>query len=356
MRAFTAKHYFRAFIALLLAAQTSPLSGHALIIDGKEVEDIYAYIVKTLDEEAQLQEEYQTQVERNPAYAGYRPYTYSSLRHLSTEDLVYGAMQGGMTARRELGPEAASAEVAARAEANINRVMELFPMLAKDFNTGEVLLKRMVGTGRLDYFQLYLLKRSRPGHANDSLFAAFWREEVQRNQVAYRKVLEEICDSAFSQTESLQYAIPFYAEIVEQEYRAAFERDAGVTAMLAEGIPNLTPHAVLSDPALRARLANAAALESKTRELVFARKRFEAQLDPNMARAPHIVAMVEDFLDKFDKENPSVREYAEQMADKLPVAPIPLTAMPEPEPEESPESEASKPDVPKIGIPTLQGF
>lgn len=356
MRAFPAKHCLRAFVVLLLAWLTFPSLGHALIIDGKEVEDIYAYIVKTLDEEAKLQEEYQTQVERNPAYAGYRPYTYSSLRHLSTEDLVYGAVQGGMTARRELGPDAAVEEVAARAEANINRVMELFPMLAKDFNTGEVLLKRMVGTGRLDYFQLYLLKRSRPGFANDSLFSAFWREEVQRNAAAYRKVLEDICDSAFSQTQALEYAIPFYAQIVEQQFRAAFERDAGVVAMIAEGIPNLTPHTALTDPALRARLANSAALQSRTRELVFARKRFEAQLDPNMTRAPHILAMVKELLDKFDQENPSVREYAEEMADKLPVAPIPLTSMPEPEPEESPESDASKPDVPKIGIPTLQGF
>lgn len=347
--------FLTAGAALACLALSPSFSAHALIIDGKEVEDVYAYIIKMLDEEAKLQEQYRIELDQNPAFSGYRPYTYSTLRHLSTEDLIYGALQGGLTAVRELGPNAAPELVAARAEANISRIMEMFPMLSKDFTTGTLLLQRMIGSGRMDHFQLYLLKRIRPGFANDSLFASFWREELKRNRSALLETLGQICDSAFADPAALEYALPIYAHTVEEAYWEKYHEDPDVARLIATGHEGLKPHELLASPELRSEVKRIDALEKRTRELGLTRTRLVNQLDPNMNRPECIRTLAQGLLETFDAKHPTVKD-----APLTGIMPAPLPAS-EPASEPAPaaveeKDDSAAPAAPRIGIPTLKGF
>lgn len=346
--------FLTAGVALACLALTPPFSAHALIIDGKEVEDVYAYIIKMLDEEAKLQEEYRIELDQNPAFSGYRPYTYSTLRHLSTEDLIYGALQGGLTAVRELGPNAAPELVAAQAEANISRVMEMFPMLSKDFTTGALLLKRMIGTGRMDHFQLYLLRRIRPGYANDSLFASFWREELKRNRSALVETLGQICDSAFADPAALEYALPIYAQTVEEIYWEKYHADPDVARLLSTGHEGLLPHELLASPELRAEVKRIDALEKRTQELGMTRARLANQLDPNLNRPARIREVAQGLLDEFDAKHPTVKHVPS--AGVIPAPPPVTESTPDAPPAAEEETDSATPAAPRIGIPTLKGF
>jgi len=346
--------YLKMSIALALLVLCLSLPAHALIIDGKEVEDVYAYIIKMLDEEAKLQEDYRIELGQNPAFPGYRPYPYSPLRHLTTEDLIYGALQGGLTAVRELGPNAAPELVAAQAEANISRVMEMFPMLSKDFTTGSLLLKRMIGSGRMDHFQLYLLKRIRPGYANDSLFASFWREELKRNRSALIETLGQICDSAFADPVALEYALPMYVQTVMEAYWEKYQSDPDVARLLATGHEGLKPHELLASPELRVEVKRIDALEKRTQELGMARTRLENQLDPNLNRPGRIRELAQELLEEFTLKHPTVKNMPS--AGIMP-APLPVTdSTPDAAPAAEEEDDSAAPAAPRIGIPTLKGF
>ena len=335
-----------ALVACVLLGAAMPAK--ALIVDGKEVEDIYEYILKQLQEDAAKQEEYRKQLERDPNFRGYRPYTYSLLSHLSTEDLLYGATQGGLAAIREAGPNAPAEQVAAMAEANIQRVMELFPMLTGDLVAGETLLKKMTIAGRKDHMQLFILKRCVPGYANDSLFAAYMQDEVQRNRTAFVNALDLICQDVFADTPVLLLALELYAKANEEDYVKDFERDAGYAALRAQGIEGLTPKLALETPEYHAMLANPDRFKDTLAEV---RKRIAQQLDPALQRAEPVVELATRLLAVFDAAHPAIAAEAEATPGSA------APAMPEQSPD-APDVPGTEPpaNVPKIGIPTLGAF
>jgi len=202
------------FLAVLMALPAS-----ALVVDGKEIRDIYGYIIRVLEDDEKVQEQYREQAARNPSYRGYRPYTYSSLRHLTTEDLLYGALQGCFLALR-INRGAPPEVMDAKTEANINVVMELFPMLARDFTAGEQLLGYMTGRGGDEYFRLYLLRRCEPGYARDSLFARFWQDCIKRHEKQYLETLEFLADFSSTDPRAADLAVqPLFAPEVVLERR-----------------------------------------------------------------------------------------------------------------------------------------
>jgi hypothetical protein len=328
----------------------------ALMIGGKEVEDVYEYILKTLEEDARVQEEYRKQTERNPSFRGIRPYTYSTLSHLSVEDLLYGAVQGGLSAVRDAGPNASRSLVVAACEANIQRIMELIPMLSKDFTTGQTLLQRMIVSGRKDYVQEFLLKRSRPGYANDSLFAAFWRDEIERNHDAYIAALDTICNDLYSGTEPLLLALRLYIETLEEEGRTAFESDSGIAPLLGQADTNVTLARAVADENLSGQMADPGLLQRHMRKLAPLRKSLENQLDPALQREEEVKVFAEQQLALLDAAFPAVREM--QATEPAPnAAPLPAPAEGEmAAPPEEPEESTTPSGFPKIGIPTLKGF
>jgi hypothetical protein len=334
-----------ALVACMLLGAALP--ARALIVDGKEVEDIYEYILEKLQEDAAKQEDFRKQLERDPNFRGYRPYTYSLLSHLSTEDLLYGATQGGLAAIREVGPNAPAERVAAVAEANIQRVMELFPMLTGDLVAGETLLKKMTIAGRKDYMQPFILKRCVPGYANDSLFAAYMQDEVRRNRTAFVNALALICDDAFTETPVLLLALELYANAVEQDYVIDFEKDVGYAALRAQGIEGLTPKLALETPEYHAMLA---APDRFKDNLAKVRACLAKQLDPALQREVPVVELATRLLAEFDAAHPGIAAEAET---------TPGSAAP-PMPEQSPDAPdvpgTEPPATPRIGIPTLGGF
>jgi len=347
-------------LAALLALVGSVFAprSFALRIDGREVEDVYAYILEKLEEDARIQEEYRKQAERNPAFRGIRPYTYSSLSHLSIEDLLYGAMQGGLVGARKAGPNAARSVSTALSEANIHRIMELVPMLSKDFTTGGILLQRMVVAGKKDYLQEYLLKRTRPGYASDSLFALFWRDELKRNHASYINALDLICNDIYSTSEPLEYAMRFYRDTLEEDFLAAFLADAGIAALVSQGKTDLKPALALADEGLRAQMENPGVLDKGMRSLIPLRKALKMQLDPAMQREAAVVQTATELLAELDAAYPALASLEEQASATPP--PI-VPPMMEGEGEgasapEAPAEEATPSGFPKIGIPTLKGF
>lgn len=338
--------------ALVYGAPTA----HALFINGREIEDVYEYILDTLEEDARIQEEYRLQVERDPNFRGIRPYTFSSLSHLSVEDLVYGAAQGGLAAVRDAGPNATREEIIAQCEANIQRIMELFPMLTKDFTAADVLLQRMMVPARKDYMQEFLLKRSRPGLANESLFTLFWQDELRRNHQPYLRSLATICDDIYTTTDSLKLALELYLQATEDDYQAAFEKDAGIAALRAQGLDDLTPRRALEDDALRSQMADPDDLLRQTRKLVPVRKRILAQLDPAMQREDAVKDFATKLLADFDAAHPTVQQMQEEEPEPMPAPPLPMLEGEAPAPEEAPADTETPSGFPKIGIPTLKGF
>jgi hypothetical protein len=339
-------------LALLLGASQV----HALFINGREVEDVYEYILDNLAEDARIQEEYRLQVERDPNFRGIRPYTFSSLSHLSVEDLVYGAAQGGLAAVRDAGPNATREEVIAQCEANIQRIMELFPMLTKDFTAANVLLQRMIVPARKDYMQEFLLKRCRPGRANESLFTLFWQEELQRNHQGYVRALSAICDDIYTTAEPLQLALELYVQVSEDDYLAAFNKDAGIAALRAQGHEELTPVRALSDESLQSQMANPDDLLRQTRKLVPVRKRLLAQLDPTMQRDDALKEFATRLLAAFDEAHPTVEKMQDEEPEPAAPPAMPFVEGEMASPEEAPADTETPTGFPKIGIPTLKGF
>lgn len=336
-------------VLLLCACLCAP--ARALMVEGREIEDIYAYILQVLKEQEQAEATYQEKVKQGVEYRGNRPYGFNALRHLTMDDLIYGAVQGGLTAVRELGPDATPSQLAAKAEANIQTVMEMFPMLANNFLAGEALLKRMKGSNRRDYMQMFLLRRCKPGIASDSLFSLYWQEELRRNRSQYISTLGGILDSPNAEPEAVALALPLYVEAADAAYEEAFARDAGARK-LREADPALTPDAVFADPALMSQLENPTALHERTEGLAAVRERLVAQSEPTMQRSKELVETAKGLLAAFDARHPAVAGM------KVKEQPKPLAPSTEgegeaegeaPLPEESPES-----DVPKIGIPTLK--
>lgn len=344
-------------VLMLLGSLAAPVS-FALRIDGREVEDVYAYILEKLDEDARIQDDYRKQAERNPAFRGIRPYTYSSLSHLSIEDLLYGAMQGGLVGARKAGPNAARAVSTALSEANIHRIMELVPMLSKDFTTGGILLQRMVVAGKKDYLQEYLLKRTRPGYASNSLFALFWRDELKRNHTSYINALDTICNDIYSTSEPLLYAMRFYRDTLEEDFLAAFLADTGIAALTSQGQTGLTPAVALADEGLRAQMENPGLLDKGMRSLVPLRKALKIQVDPAMQREAVVVERATELLAALDATYPALAALEEQAsATPQPIAPPIMEGEGEGgSAPEAPADNATPSGFPKIGIPTLKGF
>jgi len=321
--------------------------GHAraLVIDGQEVQDLYGYILRILEEDARVQAEFREQALRNPTYRGYRPHTYSSLRHMTTEDILYGAAQGAYMAIR-YNRDGDAGVIAAKAEANIGVVMELFPMLARDFEAGAKLVELMQGKGTQDYFQIYLLKRAIPGLTSPSLFSEYWQEAIQQHRPAFNKAIVFLLENYATAPDAAALAMRIQEFQAEKEFLDWLQQEAGVREWMAKQ-PEPKD---LRDTAVRAEalaaVKNRNALDSRLRALFESRQLIARQTDEVLSRTAELKQAALDTVARIDAAYPMLASL-EQLPDrsKGPMIPGP------PRDENAPITSTQ----PTLGIPTL-GF
>lgn len=335
-------------IVTVLASLLPAFSAGALNVNGKDVEDIYAYILQMLEEQKKAEEVYEEKARMGLEYRGNKPYAFNALRHLSMDDIIYGAIQGGLTAVREMGPNATPEQVSARAEANIALVLDMLPVLANNFVVGEKLLHRMRAGGRGDFMQRFLLRRCKPGIAGDSLFALYWREELIRNRTLYIAALGDILDNPMAEADIATLALELYADVVEARYQDSFQRDSGAKRLM-ESQPGLTPAAIMGDPALVAQLEDAEKIARANKDLSVARRRIAEQLDPAMQRSAEIVEQATAVLAALDERHPHIAAMSAPTEGPSEPAPA-MDAVPMDESTSAPEE---APAIPRLGIPTL---
>ena len=331
---------------MLAMCLLAPISANALVIDGKTVEDLYGYILDILEEDKRVQEEYEVQALRNPTYRGYKPYTYSSLRHMTTEDLIYGAMQGAFAAVRQNQGEPQSV-VEAQAEANIGLVMELFPMLARDFEVGEQLISRLSGSGSFDHFQMYLLRRAIPGTANPSLFSDFWQESIRRHRTAFDKVMVFLLEGRSTDPRALMLAMEI--TVREHEYRVArsLERDEGLRAWIQANQPGTSAAEITPDAAIMAAMTDPGPYLRALSNLDTFRKLLSKQIEPGMERPEYVQNAARKALDSFEQNYPLLGTVEQDGG------PAPAPASAPDAPAQATEPDGKKQEPPRIGIPTF---
>jgi len=321
------------------------IDAQALVIDGQEVQDLYGYILRVLEEDARVQAEFREQALSNPTYRGYRPHTFSSLRHMTTEDVLYGAAQGAYMAiryNRDGSPEV----VAAKAEANIGVVMELFPMLVRDFETGGKLVALMQGKGTQDYFQIYLLKRAIPGITSPSLFSEYWQEAIQQHWPAFVKAIEFLLENYSTSPEAAALAIRIYETIAEQEFLDWLEQEPGVREWMAkQPEPRDLRDAAAKTEAIAA-VKNKGALNARLKALSKSRQLIARQTEDDLNRLSELRQTARDTVARIDAAYPMLLELeAEPNRPRAPTIPGP------PRDDNAPITSTQ----PTLGIPTL-GF
>ncbi|MBI1320927.1 MAG: hypothetical protein GC168_18530 [Candidatus Hydrogenedens sp.] len=334
---------FQFVLALIVVVSSS--AAHALVINGKEVQDLFGYIVQILKEDAKVQQEFRAQVARNPSYRGYRPHTYSALRHLSTEDLLYGAAQGAYTAIRQ-NRGATEEVIGAKAEANIGMIMEMFPMLALDFSAGEELIGKMQGDGKKDYFQIYLLRRAIPGITAPSLFSEYWQESIQRHWPAFRKAVIFLLENYSTSPEAASLAMRILDETAEQDFLRWLEREPGVAAWRKEH-PDAPALADMEDYAeVLAAAQDQDTMKARLKTLGEARAMLLRQTEDVLQRPTELREQARERVARLDSAYPGLTD--------TPIAPkaTPAPGIPGPPRDDNAPLQAPQP---VIGIPTL-GF
>lgn len=221
-------------IAVITVALCMGGTAHALIINGKEIDDLWEYVHQVLADDQAAWEARQEQARLNPSFELARHYDYTALRLLSETELVRAAIQGSFAARREF--EGADPQVIAlNEEANINFVLEYFPLLVRDTSSSDPLFTVLEGGSGLGAGQHFLLKRAVPGMANQSTFTDYWQEEVLRRNADFNRIVKYLCESTSVDGSVRALALEIYYAHRLRSLDDFVQRDPNVRAHIAAG-------------------------------------------------------------------------------------------------------------------------
>jgi hypothetical protein len=232
------KRWFGMIFSLTVLVWALPAS--ALIINGEEIEDLWGYVNEVLDQEQQQWEARQEQAKHNPAFTLERHYDYTALRLLKEEELVRAALQGGYEARRD-NQDKPPAVVNLLEEANINRVLEYFPLLVRDTNSSDPLLIVLQGGAGHKAGQQFLLRRAVPGYANRSAFTDYWQDELLRRDDSFTKILTEVIESNNTEDDLRALAMEVLYRHRLRELNDFIRRDPNVREYMASSGNKISP-------------------------------------------------------------------------------------------------------------------
>jgi Arc/MetJ family transcription regulator len=240
---------------------------------------------------------------RSLRYPPTREFPFDALRDLTAKDLVRAAKEGLQQARQS--NQGQPPDVVARAaEANMQRALEYFPVLAENDQALDLLLGPIAAEKDDPLLRIFLIRRCAPGLAPPSLFSLYFQDTVARNQGQVKDLLTQTVGRMTELAEVKLPAMDALYAYLEIGYQRVFEKDVALKEFAqAQGMP-ITP-ALLNAPGAPAASpetqASLTACERQSQEFIVLMRK---QLEDDKTQSPDLQRRAREFLERISREFP----------------------------------------------------